>query len=121
MMSGSGGAPQLDERPWKVETIEVCNDCGGLVGWEYLRDGCCFGGMACKREKGTRFVAVPAYLAASPGAGGLDLTDDEARALLDALDRGLTGSYDRLATAADADFVSARSKLRARLDRKDDA
>lgn len=37
-------------------TIEVCNSCGGLVGWEQWREGCCLGGIVCKRKDGTRFV-----------------------------------------------------------------
>lgn len=40
--------------------IEVCNTCGGLVGWEEWRPGCCLGGVVCKREDGTQFVTVEA-------------------------------------------------------------
>jgi hypothetical protein len=38
--------------------IEVCNTCGGLVGWQSHRDGCCPGGVVCRRPDGTRFLSV---------------------------------------------------------------
>jgi hypothetical protein len=45
----------------RARTVELCNVCDGLVGWARLRDGCCLGGVVCKREQGTRFeVVVPA-------------------------------------------------------------
>jgi hypothetical protein len=55
LAAARGTSPEQPERKY---TIEICNACEGLVGWERQREGCCLGGVVCKREKGTRFVSV---------------------------------------------------------------
>jgi hypothetical protein len=107
MSDGSGSAPQLDEKALEAarneydSVLAVVDD----VRWADAK-------LAALR------AAVGAYLAASSGAGELDLTDEEIRALFKWLNAGSAG-----VTATESEVVfyqSARSKLRARLDRKDD-
>ena len=49
------GERKIQAAKW---VIEVCNTCDGLVGWERYRDGCCLGGLICRREAGTHMVEV---------------------------------------------------------------
>jgi hypothetical protein len=97
MSDGSGGAPQLDERALEAATRAFVDAQEA--------------GRVNEPSPYPLAEGIRAYLAAFSGAGGLDLTDDEMHALL------APATY---RTNGPITLEAARSKLRARLDRKDD-